>query len=100
MSHKVILILAAGGISFATAASAFPLNPQLGGNGAVEARMVCDSYGHCWNQLPAPIPRATPRFEGRSIYRHKGYMYDPVEGRHYDRTRSRWVTDVGSPPGR
>jgi hypothetical protein len=31
---------------------------------------------------------------------HKGYLYDPVERRHFDRNRGRWVTDVGSIPNR
>lgn len=93
---KKILFAAFGGLAFATSAAALPLSPLQSSNGIVEARIVCDEYGHCRRQAPAP---PIPRFEGRSIYKHQGYLYDPVERRHYDRTRGKWVTDVGSPPG-
>ena len=101
MSNKIMLFAAVGGISVATGASALPLSPLQSDNGVLEARTVCDNYGRCWAEAypgKAIRPGASPLFEGRSIYMHKGYLYDPMSRRHYDRTRGRWVTDVGSLP--
>ena len=61
---------------------------------------MCDAYGRCWAEAyPGQDMRpGVPRFDGRSIYMHRGYLYDRIEHRHYDRTRGRWVNDVGSIP--
>jgi hypothetical protein len=100
MSNKIMLFATVGGIFLATSALALPLNPLQSDNSIVKARTVCDIYGRCWTDVyPGNAIRpGAPLFEGRSIYMHEGYMYDPVDRRHYDRTRGRWVTDVGSLP--
>jgi hypothetical protein len=85
MYNKIIILAAVGGISIATDASALPLSPF---------------QSHRWAEAyPGKAIRpVAPRFEGRSIYMHDGYLYDPTTRRHYDRDRGRWVTDVGSVP--
>ena len=100
MSMKIILFAAATSICLVTSVSAFPLNPLRSDNSVVEARTVCDIRGRCWTDVyPGHgIRPGVPLFEGRSLYVHKGYLYDPIERRHYDRTRGRWVTDVGGEP--
>lgn len=102
MSNKILLFATATGISIATSAWAVPLSPLHSQNSAVEARTVCDASGRCWTEAyPGRVmrPGSSPLFEGRSVYMHKGYLYDPMSRRHYDRTRGRWVNDVGSIPG-
>ena len=103
MSNKILLCAAAAGISIATSASAVSLSSLHSKNSVVEARTVCDAYGRCWEEAypgQAIRPGASPLFEGRSIYTHKGYnMYDPMSRRHYDRTRGRWVPMWDSIPG-
>jgi hypothetical protein len=86
LNNKIIILAAVGGISIATDASALPLSPFQSNNGVIEAR---------WAEAYRPV---APRLEGRSVYMHDGYLYDPTTRRHYDRDRGRWVTDVGSVP--
>ena len=91
MNNRIILLAAVGGISVATGASALPLSSFQSDNGVTEARWAEAYPGKA-------IRPEAPRFEGRSVYMHDGYLYDPTTRRHYDRDRGRWVTDVGSVP--